>query len=164
MAKQLTHIRFEENEIAEIKQYADAYCNGNISLAVRTLCTSALAPTHAQTAIERRVESMLSDALEHMIKIQSRGVKAAFANLALSSMFLPAIAESLRVLGEDRLDDKEGRAKEYFEEKLDTALYPIDKIAGCPQNAVFNKAWEYGGRLQAQSGTPSLYEATKSEH
>ena len=164
MAKQLTHIRFEENEIAEIKQYADAYCKGNISLAVRSLCANALAPTHAQTAIEHRVESMLNDALEHMVKIQSCGGKATFANLALSSMFLPAIAESLRVLGEDRLCDKEGRAKEYFEEKLDTALYPIDKIAGCSQNAVFNKAWEYGGRLQAQSGVPSLYEATKSEH
>ena len=161
MSKSPIPVRFDEEESRAIKQFADTHCAGNFSRAVRALCASALESYSAQTIFEIRLEMMLKSAIERMIKIQSRGTKTAFANLALSSMFLPAIAESLRVIGEAAIDDKEGRAKEYFQEELDSALYSIGKIAGCSQNAVFNKAWEYGGRLQAQSGTPSLYEATK---
>lgn len=163
MAKKQTPIRFEEDELAEIRQYANSYCKGNLSMAVRQLCTKALAPATAQTAIELRVEEMINDGIERMLKIQSRGTKSALANLALSSMFFPAIAEGLRAVGEAAISGKRCDEREELQEEIDSALYTIGDFTGLSQNIVFGKAWTTGGRLQAQSGTPSLHEATKRE-
>jgi hypothetical protein len=113
MSKKPIPVRFDEKEIREIKQFADINCNGNFSCAVRMLCTNALKPEQAQTAIEQRIEQVLNAGIERALKIEKRSTKASLANLALLSMFLPSIAEGVRVVGETLIEDKKAEEQEY---------------------------------------------------
>lgn len=163
MAKKQVPLRFEEEELERIKHYANTHCKGNLSLAVRQLCTKALEPATAQTAIEMRVEEMIERGIERMVKVNSKGTKASLASLAILSSYMPALGDGLRAVGEILIADEDSEANEQDQEKLDTALYTICNKENISQNLLFKWGWETGGKLQAQHGTPSLLEATRKD-
>ncbi len=102
-------LRFDEEEFERIKVYAQKNCKGNVSAAVRQLCTKALEPATAQTAIELRVEDMINDGIERMVKVNSRGVKASLAFLTMLSAYLPALGDGLRAVEEISFEDNHER-------------------------------------------------------
>ena len=163
MAKKQVPLRFEEDELERIRYYAQTHCKGNISLAVRQLCAKALEPATAQTAIEMRVEEMIERGIERMVKVNSKGTKASLATLAMLSSYMPALGDGLRAIGELSFEDKDSETREEYQEKLDTALFTISNKENISQNLLFKWAWETGGKLQAQKGTPSLLEATRKD-
>ena len=156
------HVKIDDETAERLKAYADESCSGNVSRAVRALLARSLDQDLAARAIEKRIDEAFDEKIERMLKIQSRGTKAALANLYLASAYLPVIADAVEASGRGVSALARHTGSRSCDEAIDAALYPVAHLSGAGTKDVFDAALRAGGNLQQQKGALDYFSAHRA--
>lgn len=155
-----------DREVGEkYAEFAKERFDGNVSQAMRYLMERGYEEESLEGTLDRYFEEhfdpKMDDLEERLAKVTSRGTKAALGNLALMSETVMAICSILRSIDRDvhaLMRNADLRVNEDSEGAFDR----IHDMMSRHPSQIFCWAWDAGGLMQAQKGSPNFLTATKN--
>lgn len=164
MGKEFVGLRLDEETIKAVDNYAKENTDGNRSEAFRQIIERGLESESANKVFEDKLNQVMDEQYERMLKVTSRGTKAALANLFLCSTYLPAISDENIATKKMLQNFFDVNRLNIDDESFEDATWKIDKFLGAFPSDIFDFMFKAGGKLQRMEGTPNYSEAERGLH
>ena len=156
------NVRLDDDQYDSLKSYAKARTDGNLSAAIRDVIALGLDADARMKTAELSVSALLDDFIERFARVQSRGTRAALANLYLASAYLPSIADAVEASARCMSNLSRHAGSPSCDEAIDAALHPVAHLQGASAKDVFDAALRAGGNLQRQQGAMDYFSAHRA--
>lgn len=156
--------RVDQETFDRYSRYADKHFDGNISEGLRQLLARGYGQLTMEDVLDKyfaeRLEPKIVEIEERLAKTTSRGTKASLGNLALMAESMMAVCSILRSIDRDNHVIMKHLNLRYDDES-EGAFDRIYELMTAHPAKVFNWAWDAGGRMQGQKGSPNFITATR---
>ena len=162
--KQL-RVKVDPESYDRYADYAEERFGGNISEALRQLLEQGYRQVSTSEMLDRYFEEHFDprcDELEERLaKVTSKGTKASLGNLTLMSEIVMAVCMILRSIDRDNHTIMRAMHLKVDEDSEGARDRIYDMMTRHPSQ-IFCWAWDAGGRMQAQPGSPNFVKATRN--
>lgn len=160
-----TPVRLEDDLLRRIASYMISSGASNRSSAIRDLIELGLKYYSDQDLVSVQCDILsdvlierVTESIERLYKVNSRGTKASLASLLLLSLYLPHIATMTKETGALVFDSADKSGLNVSITDLNIASMPLDDWLGITSAELFDLLWSSAGKIQ-RHGTKATYHA-----
>lgn len=153
--------RATEELLNNVDDWAADNTGGNRSAAITEILTRYFDRESDSQILENIIEKKMNELLDKVVRVSSRGTKAALGNMFLCSSLIPSLSQSVEELGYMLSTAISSSGTPLDTDEFDSSVEPFSVWKGLGPEEAFAISWKAGGRLQSSRNNVAYNTAKK---